>query len=122
MKNTTLRQLIVFLTVARHLHLARAAHELGMTLPSVSMQIQQLEENLGIALFELVGERAFLTEAGRELDHYCHEIPQQLAEAETALERLKGAHGGQLRLAIDWPMSASRGSDLVPGRDRAGSR
>lgn len=100
MKNTTLRQITVFLTVARHLHYTRAAHELGMTQPSVSMQIRQLEDNLGIALFELVGKRTFLTEAGQELYRYCHKIHQQLAEAETTLERLKGAQGGQLRLAI----------------------
>ncbi len=100
MKNTTLRQLTVFLTVARHLHFTRAAQELGMTQPSVSMQVRQLEENLGVALFEQIGKRTFLTEAGQELYRYGHRIQQQLAEAETVLERLKGAQGGQLRLAI----------------------
>jgi DNA-binding transcriptional LysR family regulator len=100
MKNTTLRQLTVFLTAARHLHFTRAARELGMTQPSVSMQIRQLEENLGIALFEQVGKRTFLTEAGQELYRYGCAIEHQFAEAETVLERLKGAHGGQLRLAI----------------------
>ena len=100
MKNTTLRQLTVFLTVARHLHFTRAAHELGMTQPSVSMQIRQLEENLGIALFEQVGKRTFLTEAGQELYRYGHRIREQLTEAESVLERLKGAQGGELRLAI----------------------
>lgn len=100
MKNTTLRQLTVFLTVARHLHFTRAAQELGMTQPSVSMQIRQLEENLGVVLFEQIGKRTFLTEAGRELYRYGQRIQQQLAEAETVLERLKGAQGGELRLAI----------------------
>ncbi len=100
MKNTTLRQLTVFLTVARHLHFTRAAQELGMTQPSVSMQIRQLEENLGIALFEQIGKRTFLTEAGQELYRYGHKVHEQLAEAEIVLERLKGAQGGQLRLAI----------------------
>lgn len=100
MKNTTLRQLTVFLTVARHLHFTRAAQELGLTQPTVSMQIRQLEENLGIALFEQIGKRTFLTEAGQELFRYGQSIHQQLGEAETALERLKGAQGGQLRLAI----------------------
>ncbi|MDA8364508.1 MAG: LysR family transcriptional regulator [Gammaproteobacteria bacterium] len=100
MKNTTLRQLTVFLTAARHLHFTRAAQELGMTQPSVSMQIRQLEENLGIALFEQVGKRTFLTEAGHELYRYGCAIDRQLAEADTVLDRLKGAHGGQLRLAI----------------------
>lgn len=100
MKNTTLRQLTVFETVARHLHFTRAAEALGTTQPSVSMQIKQLEDNLGVALFEQVGKRVHLTEAGRELHRYCREISRQLAEAEIALGRLKGIQGGQLRLAI----------------------
>lgn len=100
MKNTTLRQLIVFETVARHLHFTRAAKELGTTQPSVSLQIRQIEDNLGIALFEQMGKRIHLTEAGRELYRSCREITRQLAEAETALERLKGVQGGRLRLAI----------------------
>lgn len=100
MKNTTLRQLIVFETVARHLHFTRAAEALGTTQPSVSMQVKQLEENLGVALFEQIGKRIHLTEAGHELHRYCREIIRQLAAAETVLDRLKGVQGGQLRLAI----------------------
>lgn len=100
MKNTTLRQLTVFETVARHLHFTRAAEALGTTQPSVSMQIKQLEDNLGVALFEQIGKRIHLTEAGREMYEYCREISRQLAAAETTLERLKGVRGGKLRLAI----------------------
>ncbi len=100
MKNTTLRQLTVFETVARHLHFTRAAEALGTTQPSVSMQIKQLEDNLGVALFEQIGKRIHLTEAGREMYAYCREISRQLAAAETTLERLKGVRGGKLRLAI----------------------
>ena len=100
MKNTTLRQLTVFETAARLLHYTRAAHELGMTQPSVSIQIRQLEDTLGVTLFEQIGRRTYLTEAGRELHRYCRVINQQLTEAETVLERLKGGQGGQLRLGI----------------------
>lgn len=100
MKNTTLRQLTVFETVARHLHFTRAAEALGTTQPSVSMQIKQLEDNLGVALFEQVGKRVHLTEAGQALFEHCREINRQLTAAETVLERLKGLQGGRLRLAI----------------------
>ncbi len=100
MKNTTLRQLTVFETVARHLHFTRAAEALGTTQPSVSIQIKQLEDNLGVALFEQIGKRIHLTEAGREMYEYCREISRQLAAAETMLDRLKGVRGGKLRLAI----------------------
>lgn len=100
MKNTTLSQLLVFETVARHLHFTRAAEALGTTQPSVSMQVRQLEDNLGVALFEQIAKRVPLTEAGRELYHHCREIGRQLAAAETALDRLRCIQGGQLRLAI----------------------
>lgn len=71
-----------------------------MTQPSVSMQIRQLEDNLGVALFEQLGRRVYLTEAGQELYRYGRAIDQQLSEAETVIDRLKGLRGGQLRLAI----------------------
>lgn len=100
MKNSTLRQLVVFETVARHLHFTRAAEELGTTQPSVSMQMKQLEDNLGVPLFEQLGKRMYLTEAGQEVYRYCRSIGQHLTEAETVLERFRGGSGGKLRLAI----------------------
>lgn len=100
MKNATLRQLEIFGTAARHLHYTRAAQELGMTQPSVSIQIRQLEDNLGVALFEQMGKRIYLTEAGRLLCEHCRTINHELLQAQTALDRLKGIQGGQLRIAI----------------------
>lgn len=101
MKNATLRQLVVFETVARHLHFTRAAEELGTTQPSVSIQVKQLEDNLNIPLFEQLGKRIFLTEAGQELHRYCRHINQHLADAQTVLDRLRGSEGGRLKLCID---------------------
>lgn len=100
MKNATLRQLVVFETVAKHLHFTRAAEELGTTQPSVSMQVKQLEDSLGVPLFEQLGKRIHLTEAGQEVYRYCRSISQHLTEAETVLERFRGGSGGKLRLAI----------------------
>jgi len=100
MKNATLRQLAVFETVARHLHFTRAAEELGTTQPSVSIQVKQLEDNLDIPLFEQLGKRIFLTEAGQELHRYCRHINQHLADAQTVLDRLRGTQGGCLKLCI----------------------
>lgn len=100
MRNATLRQLEIFEAAARHLHYTRAAQELGMTQPSVSMQIRQLEDNLGVALFEQMGKRTYLTEAGKLLCLHCRTINHELLQAQTALDRLKGIQGGQLRIAI----------------------
>jgi LysR family transcriptional regulator, low CO2-responsive transcriptional regulator len=96
----TLRQLKVFEAVARHLNYTRAAEELHLTQPAVSMQVKQLEESLGIALFEQLGKRIHLTEAGQELLGYARNITQQLDELESVLNRMKGFGGGRLRISV----------------------
>lgn len=53
-----------------------------------------------MALFEQIGKRTYLTEAGRSLHHHCRTINHELEEVQTALDRLKGIQGGQLRIAI----------------------
>jgi LysR family transcriptional regulator, low CO2-responsive transcriptional regulator len=96
----TLRQLKVFEAVARHLNYTRAAEEFHLTQPAVSMQVKQLEESLGIALFEQLGKRIHLTEAGLELLGYARTITQQLDELEGVLNRMKGLGGGRLRISV----------------------
>lgn len=98
--NITLRQLHIFDAVARHLSYTRAAAEMCLTQPAVSMQIKQLEENLGISLLEQVGKRIFLTEAGKEFHHYSLSVTQNLADAESALEELKGVKRGKLNISV----------------------
>lgn len=96
----TLRQLKVFESVARHLNYTRAAEELHLTQPAVSMQVRQLEEALDITLFEQLGKRIHLTEAGTESLTYTRVITQQLEELEGVLNRLKGLSGGRLRISV----------------------
>lgn len=96
----TLRQLKVFESVARHLNYTRAAEELHLTQPAVSMQVRQLEESLGVALFEQLGKRIHLTGAGQEVLAYARTVTQQLDELEAVLNRLKGLSGGRLRISV----------------------
>lgn len=96
----TFRQLKVFDAVARHLSYTRAAEELFLTQPAVSMQIKQMEEQVGVPLFEQVGKRIFLTDAGQEVHRYSRGIADQLEELETALANLKGLRAGKLKIAI----------------------
>ena len=100
MFHLTFRQLSVFEAVARHLSYSRAAQEMHLTQPAVSMQIKQLEENVGMPLFEQLGKKIYLTEAGRELSHYSRVIAQQLSEAETVLSDLKGLQRGRLKISV----------------------
>jgi len=96
----TLRQLQVFESVARHLSHSRAAEELYLSQPAVSMQIRQTEEAVGLPLFEQVGKKLYLTEAGRELLRYSRNILQQLEEMEGVFGEMKGLSRGRLTIAV----------------------
>lgn len=96
----TLRQLTVFEAVVRHMNYSRAAQELHLSQPAASMQVKQLEENIGLPLFDKLGKKIFLTEAGQELIHYARTVLQQLEEAQTTLEELKGLKRGTLHLTM----------------------
>ncbi|WP_353929291.1 LysR substrate-binding domain-containing protein [Okeanomitos corallinicola TIOX110] len=100
MNQATLHQLKVFEAAARHGSFTRAAEELFLTQPTVSMQIKQLTKSVGLPLFEQVGKRLFLTEAGEELFATCRQIFETIAQFEMKVANLKGLKQGQLRLAV----------------------
>ncbi|AKG22086.1 LysR family transcriptional regulator [Calothrix sp. 336/3] len=100
MNQATLHQLKVFEAAARHGSFTRAAEELFLTQPTVSMQIKQLTKSVGLPLFEQVGKRLYLTEAGRELFATCRQIFETIAQFEMKVADLKGLKQGQLRLAV----------------------
>lgn len=96
----TLRQLQIFEKVASHLNYSHAAKQLYLSQPAVSMQIKQLEESIGLPLFEQMGKRIFLTEAGRELFHYSRNITQQIGEMEAVFDEMKGLGHGKLTISV----------------------
>ena len=100
MKNATLRQLKVFECVARHLSFTRAAEELHLTQPAVSTQVKELESHAGQPLFEQLGRKVFLTQAGTEMLFHSRAIIQQFREAEEAMQQLRGISGGKLNVAV----------------------
>ena len=96
----TLRQLIIFQAVADKLSFTRAAEALHLSQPAVSMQIRQLEDHVELPLFEQLGRKVYLTEAGRELNDYCRRITDQLRELEEVLNAFKGVTAGSLRVSV----------------------
>jgi DNA-binding transcriptional LysR family regulator len=98
--NVTFRQLQVFESAARHLSYTRAAEELHLSQPGVSMQIKQLEESVGLPLFEQMGKKMHLTIAGREVYSYSKSIGSILDEAEGVLRDLKGLSSGSLSISV----------------------
>jgi DNA-binding transcriptional LysR family regulator len=96
----TLKQLRIFEAVARHTSISRAAGELHLTQPAVSMQMKQLEEQIGLPLIEQIGKRLFLTEAGLELRAHAQRFALQFQELKTAMDQFRGLQRGFLRLAV----------------------
>ncbi|OGA07840.1 MAG: transcriptional regulator [Betaproteobacteria bacterium RIFCSPLOWO2_12_FULL_65_110] len=100
LKHATLRQLKVFETVARKLSFSRAASELHLTQPAVSMQVKLLESQAGLPLFEQIGKRIHLTEAGQELYRRSLAVADELRAAEESLNSLRGLEQGRLHVAL----------------------
>ena len=99
-RHATLRQLQVFEAVARLGSFTRAAEELFLAQPTVSMQIKKLADTLGLPLFVQVGIRIQLTDSGREVYTACQECFHALADLEMKIADVKGVKRGRLRLAV----------------------
>ena len=97
----TLRQLQVFRAVCETLSYSRAAEEMALTQPAVSLQIRQLEELVGQPLFEYVGKKLYLTDAAEALQRASTDIFGRLDSLDMQLSDLQGSLQGQLNLAVD---------------------
>ncbi|MHB1404947.1 MAG: selenium metabolism-associated LysR family transcriptional regulator [Desulfitobacteriaceae bacterium] len=91
-------QLHIFNVVAKHRSYSKAAAELYLSQPTVSVHLQKLEQELGMELFEQLGRNIYLTDAGRMLFIYTQKIFALAEEAERALEELQGLHKGRIRI------------------------
>lgn len=94
----SLHQLQVFRTVALLHGFSRAAEALYLSQPAVSMQVKSLERSLRMPLFEKSGRSIRLTEAGRELLAYSERIFALMDETQLALDELRGARRGTVKL------------------------
>lgn len=97
-KNVTFRQLQVFESIARTGSFTAAADELCLTQPTVSIQIKKLTESVTVPLFDHVGKKLQLTEAGKTLLDCCLTISNELARFEMTVANMKGIKQGTLRL------------------------
>ncbi len=100
LRNLSMRQLRIFQSAARHGSFSKAALELSLTAPAVSMQMKELETDLGMALFERVGRRVELTSAGEYFLVYVKRIAATLRDAESTLSKLKGTEVGTLKIGL----------------------
>lgn len=96
----TLHQLHLLLATAREGSVSRAAEHLHLTQPTLSAQLRQLADQVGLPLYERVGRRLHLTEAGRVVAGTAARIEGELEQLEGQLAVLRGDRGGRLRLAV----------------------
>lgn len=100
MRHTTFRQMEIFSAIARLKGFTRAAEELHLTQPTVSMQMKKLEDAVGLPLVEQIGKRIFLTDAGTAMHSTCREIFDSLDRFEMLAADMKGMKKGNLRVAV----------------------
>lgn len=99
-RHATLRQLQIFEALGRLKNFSRVAEELFLTQSTVSTQIKNLSELVGMPLVEVVGKKTYLTQSGEILYHACQEVFNSLDNAEMAFSDLKGIKTGKLSVSV----------------------
>jgi LysR family transcriptional regulator, low CO2-responsive transcriptional regulator len=98
--NITFRQLRVFVEVAQQGSMVRAAATLHLTPPAVSMQIREIESQVGLPLFDREGRKVALSTAGEYFLVHARRLLASLKEAEDAVARLKRVDVGLLTIGM----------------------
>ena len=98
--NITFRQLRVFTEVAQQGSMAVAAANLHLTPPAVSMQIKELEAQVGLSLFDRHGRQVSLSTAGEYFLVHARRLQANLKEADNAMARFKRLEHGLLTIGI----------------------
>lgn len=100
MINFTLKQLRYFESMAQHLHFGRAADAVGISQPALSMQIKELEELLGIALFERAAKQVRLTRFGEDFIPRARDILRAVDEVGDLARLAQDNMAGRVRLGV----------------------
>ena len=100
MKNLTLRQIRIFLSAAKHLSFTRAAEDLHISAPAISLQIKEMEDDIGVKLFTRENRKVALTSAGEYFLLYARRVSSTLNEANTMMERFRGTQFRHLKIGV----------------------
>ena len=98
--NYTLSQLAIFVKIAETHSITRAAEELHLTQPAVSIQLKKLQEQFDVPLTEIIGRKLYVTDFGWEIAATAREILDQLEEINYKTEAYKGLLTGKLRVSV----------------------
>ncbi len=100
MKNLTLRQIRIFLSASKHMSFTRAAEELHISAPAISLQIKEMEDDMGVHLFTRENRKVALTSAGEYFLLYARRVSSTLNEANTMMERFRGTQFRHLKIGM----------------------
>lgn len=107
--NYTLNQLLIFTHIARHGSITKAAEELHLTQPAVSIQLKNFQQQFDIPLTELVGRKIFITEFGREIVRAAETIIAEMERIQFRSKLHKGILAGKIRISV-----VSTGKYIMP--------
>jgi DNA-binding transcriptional LysR family regulator len=107
--NYTLNQLQIFLKITQTLSVTKAAEELNLTQPAVSIQLRNFQQQFDIPLTEVVGRRIYITDFGKEIAQSAEDILQQVAAINYKTQSHKGQLTGRLKLS-----TVSTGMSVMP--------
>lgn len=105
----TLHQLVVYLKVVKKKSITKAAEELHLTQPAVSIQIKKLQEQFDVPLLEVIGRKIHVTEFGDEIASACQEIVNQMADIQNKAMAYKGMLTGKVNISV-----VSTGKYVIP--------
>jgi len=107
--NFTLHQLNIFLEVARHESVTKAANEMYMTQPAISIQLKNFQNQFDIALFDKIGKRIHITDFGKSIVNIAENILHEAEALKFKTKEYEGLLTGRLRIS-----SASTGKYVAP--------
>lgn len=95
-----IRQLENFIVVCKELHFTRAAEKIGIAQPTLSQQIRALEDELGVPLFDRVGKKIMMTQAGTLLLEYSLQMVNHLENTQAAIAEFRSGQQGTLVIGV----------------------
>lgn len=98
--NITFRQLRLFLALADSGSVSAAARAMHVSQPTASMQLREITESVGMPVYELIGRRVYLTEAGRELADASRAIASEWESLQQKFDAMRGLTRGRLRVSL----------------------
>lgn len=107
--NYTLHQLQVFLKVAQCQSITKAAQELHLTQPAVSIQIKNFQDQFDIPLTEIIGRKLYVTDFGKEIALAAEKIINEVHAINYKMQAYKGQLSGKLKISI-----VSTGKYIIP--------